>query len=313
MDTLLYNFMRKCELEPITVDELEMARNTNLIPYAHIYPDEASIIFKLCHNPNVTTPIVQWILDNYSEELLGHEPDFYDLGTPLVRLMSNPGLDLIMFKLVIDYILENKSQLKNSQLYLGMIFYGGIKITSQMMEYLYHKEPQLDICLEDKLGNTPIGLIIHSRNVQHIFQIIKMHEPTRRIKIPELATFKISHIKWAVNQHVDQIFNHPTRFVPAGLIFELCGELFELIDRKYFTVHTHTIAAYWNWNNIRKDIIFDREIDIRQAICNGFYSSKFFKENPDQLIHLIPEQFRTQLRDIHQSGLKTKAALRVTY
>jgi hypothetical protein len=190
---------------------------------------------------------------------------------------------------VVDYVITVRGKLywnnlndSNGMNALHWIFSNKL-FNAQMLNYLWEKDPQLDIECEDAHQRSPLFLaIVESPRLLELLQVIKSNLPTNSI-----IKIKTSYSNRELNSKFVNAINRyacdSNQFTICALI-ELCGELFPLIEIKNLT----------------------------QDICNHFYSSKYFKWSPDQdsLIKLIPEQFQTNLRNVNPLGRKTKPALR---
>jgi hypothetical protein len=198
--------------------------------------------------------------------------------------------------ILIDYLIKIKGNLywkiSGSDTNILHWLFANRLFNAPMLNWLYQKDPQLDIGCENAYGQSPLfyALMCSSRLLE-LLQVIKSYEPTQyRTKI--IIKNTDGNIIYWLEETINRYAQDSDKSTICALV-GLCGELFPLIEIKYLT----------------------------QDICNQFYSSKYFHGShvafgecdPDQesLIKLIPEQFRTNLLNVNLQGRKTKPALRV--
>jgi hypothetical protein len=251
--TELARFKYYCRNSPITVEFL--IANQTIYEYDCI---AYCILECICSNPKLTIQVLQWLLSNYPDSIL------YCFETIIKSNLNVFPME--KYILLIDHIIKIKGNLYwkfvSGKNILHSIFLSE-SFDVPMLNYLYQKDPQLDIGCEGNCGISPLYcVIIKSPRLLELLQVIKSYEPANsrtHIKLKYIIPYYCEHLKDVVNDYAR--FYSPTILVLIGL----CGELFSLISPEYLS----------------------------QDICSQFYSSKYFcwSTDPDSLIKLIPEQF----------------------
>jgi hypothetical protein len=275
--TKLDRFRNYCEYSSITLERLK-AKQTN---YDFV---KEHILYSLCRNRKLTIHIIRWLLSEYPQAISVNDGCNW---SPLEDFFVSNVFSIEQFTIIIDHIIGINFNLYNkysaNQIILHSIF-ASESFDGPMLNYLYQRDPHLNITFENDLEVSPLfNLILYSRKLYEMIQVIKSNEPVHsktQIRTRYTDTYSYTELKTAINMY-SRKFDQST----ICALIESCGELFSLIRPKYLT----------------------------QDICNQFYSSKYFCWSPDQdsLIKLIPEQFQTNLRDVNSHGQKTKPALRV--
>jgi hypothetical protein len=262
-------FEYECKNSLITVDFLIISQSRyNFIKYP--------ILVWICSNPNLTIPVIKWLLKKFPTHIIRIEIKHTDWieYTPIETLITNNKLTIENFSLIIDHLISHASLREIYEL-VPVIF---IKSTfnGSMLAYLLARVPEFDITWKESYHQPPLYYMIVSSRLLEFIQVIKSFVPTKSIiKLPESNN---------MYHYINNCFVRGSDKSTICALVGLCGELFPLIEIEYLT----------------------------QDICNQFYSSNYFQYNPDQdpLIKLIPEQFQTNLQDVNSRGRKTKPALR---
>jgi hypothetical protein len=274
-------FITDCSNLPITVELLEI----NQIKYDF---EKKSILDWLCANCNLTPEVLQWILSNYPDSIS---------DTHLQKILRNLDLDRNIFPMeeyiiLIDYLIKIKGNLYwkfsgyDSSILPTILhwLFSNRLFDVPMLNWLYQKDPQLDIGCENDWEISPLFYTIYnSDRLLEPLQVIKSYEPAQ-----SRTTIRIKYTDGNINHLFEKTINQYAKYPDQSTICALvglCGELFSLIRPEYLS----------------------------QDICNEFYSSKYFcwSQDKESLIKLIPDQFQTNLRNVNSHGQKTKPALRV--
>jgi hypothetical protein len=273
--TELNHFKVHCRNSPITIEFLK----ANQTKYNYL---NNSIIQLICNNPNLTNQVFQWLISNYPDFILNSQYYYQMYDLPMEKLI-----------IVIDHVIKIRGNLYvgiSAEPVLHCVF-ASKSFDTTILNYLWNRDPQLDIMYEDSRGYSPLYYaIISSSRLLELLTVIKSYKPVN-YNIPN--KFKCKYACGRIQLRlVVNIYAKESNQSTIHALIEFCGELFPLIKPEYLT----------------------------QDICNRFYSSKYFHGshvafgecNPDQkyLIKLIPKQFRFNLRDVNSHGHKTKPALR---
>jgi hypothetical protein len=248
-------FRLYCKNSPsITVEKLKADQTI------HDFVKE-KIVFSICENPKLPFNVIQWLFEEYPEYIIQNEK-----GSPIEFLISNINLTIKVFTLIVDHLINhiNFLSIHNNLDKLVCAMFNNRTFDGPMLNYLYQRNPQLNIMYENACGQSPLFFAINnSSRLLELLQVIKSYEPAHsRTQIRIKYTNIFIHVEFsdAINNYAQD----PDQSTICALV-GLCGELFSLIRPKYLT----------------------------QDICNQFYSSKYFcwSQDKESLIKLIPEQF----------------------
>jgi hypothetical protein len=229
--------------QPLTIDFL-IANQTEC--------DIMKILFWISSNPTLTSDVIQWLLKEHHEAFLQIEAFYSPLSYLLVNIQSIEN-----FIVVIDHIFNTNNDLYtviswNRETILHEIF-ANVSFDGSMLNYLYQRDPQLDISRENASGQSSLfNAIVHSRRLFELLKVIESNEPVNyrtriRIKNTNNDDPYESTLVGTINKYAESS-NSST----ICALIRLCGELFPLIRLEFLSQDICTEAM----SPLAKSILF---------------------------------------------------------